>query len=70
MVATASSLTGGRTLVLLDNLENADIYMDFWTDLQDRDYNVTLHDVNLPMSLTKHDVRLFDNLLIMSPKMK
>ena len=34
LVAHARSLTGPRTLVLLDSLNDADTYMDLWNDLQ------------------------------------
>lgn len=34
MVASATSLTGPRTLVILDNLDDTDAYMNLWTDLQ------------------------------------
>ena len=36
----------------------------------DREYNVTLHDVNSPVALTKHGERLYDQLIILSAKMK
>lgn len=34
MVASATSLTGPRALVILDNLDDTDAYMSLWTDLQ------------------------------------
>ncbi|KAG0251221.1 hypothetical protein BG011_007782 [Mortierella polycephala] len=70
LVAQAASLTGPRTLVLLDTLDEADAYMELWTDMQERHYNVTLHEVSSPVALSKHDQRLFDHLMILSPKMK
>ncbi|KAF9415651.1 hypothetical protein BGZ94_010441 [Podila epigama] len=70
MVASATSLTGFRALALLDNIDEADAYMDLWTDLQARDYNVTLRDNKASIELSKNDQRLYDHLLILSPKMK
>ncbi|KAF8946228.1 hypothetical protein BGZ52_008956, partial [Haplosporangium bisporale] len=70
MVASATSLTGPRALVILDNLDDTDAYMNLWTDLQERQYNVTLRDTSSPVELSKYDQRLFDHLLILSPKMK
>jgi hypothetical protein len=34
LVAQASSLTGPRALVLLDTLDDADVYTDLWSDLE------------------------------------
>jgi len=34
LVAQATSLTGPRTLVLLDTLDDADVYTDLWSDLE------------------------------------
>lgn len=34
LVAQATSLTGLRTLVLLDTLDDADVYTDLWSDLE------------------------------------
>ncbi|KAF9429476.1 hypothetical protein BGZ76_001235 [Entomortierella beljakovae] len=70
MVAHARSLTGPRTLVLLDTLDEAVSYMNLWADLESREYNLTLHDVGTAIELSKHDRRLFDHLIILSPKMK
>ncbi|KAF9983045.1 hypothetical protein BGZ65_002239 [Modicella reniformis] len=70
LVAQAASLTGPRILVLLDSLDDGAAYTELWNDLRGRQYNVTLHDVSSPTSLSKHDRRLFDNLIILSPKMK
>ncbi|KAF8940777.1 dolichyl-diphosphooligosaccharide--protein glycosyltransferase 48 kDa subunit-like protein [Dissophora ornata] len=70
LVAHARSLTGPRTLVLLDSLDDADTYMELWSDLQERQYNVTLHEVSSPVALSKYDQRLFDHLIFLSPKMK
>jgi len=36
LVASATSLTGPRALVLLDNLDDADAYLDLWEDLQSK----------------------------------
>ncbi|KAG0331478.1 hypothetical protein BG000_010853 [Podila horticola] len=70
MVASATSLTGPRALVILDNLDETDAYMNLWTDLQERQYNITLHDTSSPIELSKYDQRHYDHLLILSPKMK
>ncbi|KAF9305487.1 hypothetical protein BGZ74_010062 [Mortierella antarctica] len=70
MVASATSLTGPRALVILDNLDDTDAYMNLWTDLQERQYNITLRDTSSPMELSKYDQRHYDHLLILSPKMK
>ncbi|KAG0055232.1 hypothetical protein BGZ83_009287 [Gryganskiella cystojenkinii] len=69
LVASARSLTGPRALVLLDNLDDTDAYMNLWEDLQSRQYNLTIHDVKTPVSLTKYDERQFDHLIILAPKM-
>lgn len=34
LVAQATSLTGLRTLVLLDTLDDADMYTNLWSDLE------------------------------------
>ncbi|KAG0344659.1 hypothetical protein BG004_004275 [Podila humilis] len=70
MVAHATSLTGPRALVILDSLDDTDSYMELWTDLQEREYNVTLRDTTSAIELSKYDQRLFDHLLLLSPKMK
>ncbi|KAG0367769.1 Oligosaccharyl transferase 48 kDa subunit [Gamsiella multidivaricata] len=70
MVAQAWSLTGPRTLVLMDSLDDAVSYMDFWNDLQDREFNVTLHEVGTPITLSKNDRRQFDQLIFLAPKLK
>ncbi|KAF9106165.1 hypothetical protein BGX29_010310 [Mortierella sp. GBA35] len=70
LVAQATSLTGLRTLVLLDQLDDVMTYTQLWKDLEARHYKLTLHDVSSPITLSKYDRREFDNLLILSPKMK
>lgn len=70
LVAQATSLTGPRALVLLDSLDDIDVYTSFWSDLEARHFNLTLNDVNSPVSLTKYDHRMFDHLIILAPKMK
>ncbi|KAF9356314.1 hypothetical protein BGX34_010000, partial [Mortierella sp. NVP85] len=70
VVTQASSYTGIRTLVLLDSPSDGDSYEQLWSDLKDREYNVTLHDVNSPIALIKHGERLYDQLVILSAKMK
>ncbi|KAF9911318.1 hypothetical protein BX616_010623 [Lobosporangium transversale] len=70
LMAHASSLTGERALVLLDDVEGAHVYLELWNDLQAREYNLTLHDVSQPVALNKNGQRQFDHLLILSPKMK
>lgn len=39
LVAQATSLTGPRTLVLLDTLDDADVYTDLWSDLEGNNFN-------------------------------
>ncbi|KAF9951558.1 hypothetical protein BGZ70_000933 [Mortierella alpina] len=71
LVANAAhSLTGNRALVLLDTLDDAANYIDFWNDLQSRDYNVTLHEISSPVELSKYDRRVFDHLVFLAPQMK
>ncbi|KAK3819268.1 MAG: dolichyl-di-phosphooligosaccharide-protein glycotransferase [Linnemannia elongata] len=70
LVAQATSLTGPRTLVLLDTLDDADVYTDLWSDLEGRHFNLTINDVSSPVSLTKYDYRLYDHLIFLAPKMK
>ncbi|KAG0225621.1 hypothetical protein BGX31_007586 [Mortierella sp. GBA43] len=70
LVSQASSLTGERALVLLDSLDDGASYKELWKDLEERQYNVTLHDVSKPILLTKHGRREFDHLIVLAPKMK
>ncbi|KAG0320387.1 hypothetical protein BGZ99_004545 [Dissophora globulifera] len=70
LVAQATSLTGNRALVLLDNLDDTDSYMELWNDFQSRDYNVTIRETSSPIALSRYDQREFDHLIFLSPKMK
>lgn len=38
LVAQATSLTGPRALVLLDTLDDTDVYTDLWNDLEGNYY--------------------------------
>lgn len=55
MVASATSLTGPRALVILDNLDDTDAYMNLWTDLQGKSGPIQMNRENQQRKDEKHD---------------
>ncbi|KAG0225470.1 hypothetical protein BGW42_004276 [Actinomortierella wolfii] len=69
-VTSATSLTGPRALVLLDSLQDTDIYATFWKDLEEREYDISVNELSSTIELTKNGQRAYDHLLLLTPKMK
>ncbi|KAF9973264.1 hypothetical protein BGZ73_003490 [Actinomortierella ambigua] len=69
-VASATSLTGPRALVLLDSLDDADSYSVLWKDLEERQYRLSLDEISSEVQLTKNDERNYDHLVMLTPNLK